>query len=478
MLFNTLTFLVFATGFFLVWGKLRTHRIPTLRYAFLVAASLLFYGWWSWRYLALILLSGLVDYFAALGMVRTPERRKTFLIASVCANIGILTAFKYLGFFAANASWLAAHLGLDVQFGHWDVALPVGISFYTFQSMTYTIDVYRGKLVPTRNVLLFFAYLSLFPQLVAGPIVRAAHLIPQLAERRSATYEQLSSGSRLILYGFAKKMLIADNLAPIVDNLFRSTGPNDPMTTMASAWIVMMMFGLQIYADFSGYSDIARGLGKWMGLDFEVNFNRPYRASSVREFWTRWHITLSSWFRDYVYIPLGGNRGSVWRGLTNAGATMVLSGLWHGASWNFIIWGALHALYLAVERLTKWPTRLRKIPGGTILCVLLVYILTHIAWVFFRAPDLATALHLVQTMFDFGNLRWVEIQPWGYNWRDLWWVLLVAGLAHQWWPSNLRLMPKNRDAADKLFFYFGAPVLITLIVFLRGPTGTFIYFQF
>ena len=308
MLFNSLVFLVFAALFFGLWPLIKPRR--NFRYLFLVTCSFVFYGWWDWRFLFLIIASGLLDFFSGMGMVAHPKAKKFYLALSIMGNIGSLMVFKYSGFFADNLSALLSLLGLDLELRagipSFVLILPVGISFYTFQSMSYTIDVYKNQLKPTRNVLHFFAYLSLFPQLVAGPIIRAADLLPQLAENRSTTEQQRWEGLHLIVHGFVKKVFIADNLAYFVTEAF--TNPIHSESYLFW-WVIMTAFAFQIYCDFSGYSDIARGLAKWMGYDFMVNFNHPYIATSLREFWSRWHISLSTWFRDYVYIPLGGSKG-------------------------------------------------------------------------------------------------------------------------------------------------------------------------
>ena len=383
MLFNSLIFLVFAAIFFAVWQVIKPHR--QRRYILLVISSFIFYGWWDWRFLFLIIGSGLLDFLAGLGMDRRPSLRKPFLALSLVGNIGSLMLFKYSGFFADNLSHLFALLGWDVHLRaslpSFVLILPVGISFYTFQSMSYTIDVYKGDLKPTRNILQFFAYLAMFPQLVAGPIIRAADLLPQLEEDRPTTEEDRYEGLRLIVHGFAKKVLIADNLAYFVTEAF-SNPVHSPSTLYW--WVIMTAFAFQIYCDFSGYSDIARGLAKWLGYDFMVNFDHPYIATSLREFWSRWHISLSTWFRDYVYIPLGGSRSGEARSQANMWVTMLVSGFWHGAAWNFVIWGGLHAASTTMERFTRWPRRVCALPGGRFLAS---FILLVQVWV--------TAVHFV-----------------------------------------------------------------------------------
>ena len=332
-----------------------------------------------------------------------PRYKVLFLIFSICGNVGSLAIFKYSSFIAENVDAFLSLLGFDVylksNIPQFMLILPVGISFYTFQSMSYTIDIYRGQLRPTRNVLHFFAYLSMFPQLVAGPIIRARDLLPQLKQNNKTTEQDRWEGLKLITHGFFKKVVIADNLAPLVNRAFNNP---DPSNSSVYWWLAVTAFAFQIYCDFSGYSDIARGLARWMGYNFGLNFNHPYISLSLREFWTRWHISLSSWFRDYVYIPLGGSRKGNIHAYANMLITMVISGFWHGAAWNFVIWGFLHALFLSFERITQWPKYIKMIPGeGRWIASLIVLTQIWIAWVFFRAATMSQGIQIIKTMFSF-----------------------------------------------------------------------------
>ncbi len=475
MLFNSLEFLVFFALFLGLWPLLRRGR--NTRWAYLTAASLFFYGWWDWRYLFLLVGTGLIDYGAGLGMAAWPRWRKALLLASMGGNIGTLALFKYLDFGLTNANGLLHWLGCGVQLPLLHLTLPVGISFYTFQSMSYTIDVYRGELRPTRNVLHFFAFLSLFPQLVAGPIIRAADLLPQLLEVRRTTEEQRWAGLQLVVGGYFKKVVIADGLAPLVDVAF---GDGTPTASGAYWWVVTAMFACQIYCDFSGYSDIARGLAKWMGYEFMVNFDHPYVATSFREFWARWHISLSTWFRDYVYIPLGGSRQGPGRAQLNMWFTMLASGLWHGASWTFVGWGVLHAAFLSLERVTRLPQRLSKVPGGRVLSWAVTLVGVLVAWVFFRAESLSQALAIVGAMFSPSVLDLAPVKA-QFHWRALVLVALVV-LRHAWFfptgtwtwtpPAWLR-WPLRRVLAPAT-----VALVVWCCVYLRGPGHAFIYFQF
>jgi len=473
MQFNSLVFIIFGAVFFAAWPVFRTRRNP--RWIFLVTASFIFYGWWDWRFLFLIMASGLIDFFAGLGIERLPRRKKLLLVLSILGNVGSLFIFKYLGFVTGTFNSLMSLAGGDVRLPAADLILPVGISFYTFQSMSYTIDIYRGRLHPTRNVFHFFAYLSLFPQLVAGPIVRARDLLPQLESAGPLTEQQRWDGLKLIVFGYFKKVVVADTLAASVNVAFAASTPAD---SACYWWIIMIMFAFQILCDFSGYSDIARGLGKWMGYEFPLNFDHPYTAGSFREFWQKWHISLSTWFRDYVYIPLGGSRSGAGRAHATMWVTMLISGLWHGAAWHFVLWAALHSFYLSIERLTNWPAKLAKLPGGRHLAPLAVFILTVMAWVFFRAQDFGQASVVFARMFNF--------------------LAFDSALAHKLIDNNainvLLIMigyelvvhfGKNRSGATpanprimRVLEPVGIAVLILVCVFMRAPSNTFIYFQF
>jgi len=473
LLFNSLEFILFGLIFFGLWPLLRKWK--NTRWIYLTGASFVFYGWWDWRFLLLILGSGLIDYFAALAMVRWSRRRRVFLIASILGNVASLGVFKYLDFLIGNLNGLAGMFGFDVSLSPVGLILPVGISFYTFQSMSYTIDVYRKQLKPTHNIFHFFAYLSMFPQLVAGPIVRAADLLPQLETAQPTTRKQRFDGLRLTVYGFFKKVVVADTLAKFVDTAF---GSETLSQSSSYWWLIMTMYAFQIYCDFSGYSDIARGLAKWMGYEFPLNFDHPYISTSIREFWSRWHISLSTWFRDYVYIPLGGSRKGELSSHINMWFTMTVSGLWHGAAWTFVVWGALHAFYLSIERVTNWPKKIRRIPAGKHIALVIVFVLVLISWVFFRAQSFAQAGAILKTMFlvdprhpGLGSI---------INSIDAFAIALVLLMAAR--QAYLYLGLGNSSWATSRWAEAARPVLMAILiaasVFLRGPSEAFIYFQF
>jgi D-alanyl-lipoteichoic acid acyltransferase DltB (MBOAT superfamily) len=416
VVFNSLPFLVFILLFFpLYFGTKGRWRLWVC-----LIASYVFYGWWDWRFLGLILFSTVLDWWFGLllAYMDEPEEgrkyqqgsfvlrsfgalalwvchlglsRKTVLVLSMAMNLGFLGFFKYFGFFAENLAELIRSMGLQPSWNTLNIILPVGISFYTFQSMSYTIDVYRREIKWEPSLLKFATFIALFPQLVAGPIVRAADFLFQMQGDKKFEWQRFHSGLGRVLWGFFKKVAVADSLAPFVDQCFQSPESFGSLHLM----IGVVFYSFQIYCDFSGYSDIAIGLARMMGFHFPENFKTPYFSRSFSEFWTRWHISLSSWLRDYLYIPLGGNRHGKWGTYRNNMLTMLLGGLWHGANWAFVFWGFLHGLFLILQRIVapRWHRVSRPFPaiakGGMEL--LTVYSLTLLAWVFFRSGSIGLA---------------------------------------------------------------------------------------
>jgi D-alanyl-lipoteichoic acid acyltransferase DltB (MBOAT superfamily) len=464
MLFHTAEFLVFATLVFGVWFIVRDRQ--RARWAFLAMASIFFYGWWDWRYVPLLLANGAVDFWSALVICNNPRHKRMALLISLGFNLGTLAFFKYLGFLTENLNTL---LPAEYEVPVMNLVLPVGISFYTFHSMSYTIDAYRGELKPTHDILHYFAYLSLFPHLVAGPIVRAQSILPQL-EHPQTTASDIWVGFRWICFGMFKKTVVADNLAPIVDVAFGAQSSSHPGWF---AWVGTIAFATQIYCDFSGYTDIARGLGKWLGVDFPHNFEHPYAAKSLREFWQRWHISLSTWFRDYVYIPLGGARRGAIRAHVNLWITMLLSGLWHGANWTYIIWGAFHGVGVSIER------GVRRLLGDRVRVPVAAWLLTLTcvlaAWVFFRASSVTQANDMLFGMFTLRDGR----TPIDANQ-----LIMVAPLLALIWARQIMfaIHPTGFDLEQRSWFLrcesliYGA--LLVGSIYLRGPGQAFIYFQF
>lgn len=379
MIFHSLTFVAFFLTVVTLYWRL-PHRAQN---ALLLVSSYVFYGWVHPWFLTLIFASTVVDYWAGRGMSAQPARRRLFLGLSLVVNLGMLGFFKYFNFFAENVQAALAALHFNVPLPALHVVLPVGISFYTFQELSYTLEVYKGKLEARRDFLDFATFVCFFPQLVAGPIERAAHLLPQVEQPRTFSWPHARDAMFLILWGYFKKLVVADNAGVIANKVFALQDPGFFML-----WAGVFGFGIQIYADFSAYSDIARGTARWLGFDLMRNFNHPYLATGPADFWRRWHISLSSWFRDYVYIPLGGSRSGRLIEYRNIFATFLLSGFWHGASWNYVLWGAYHGVLLVLSRmLTPKSQAPRAIGWLTPFRVVGVLVLTNIGWLFFRETD-------------------------------------------------------------------------------------------
>ena len=400
MLFNSIDFAIFLPIVFLLYWFVANKNLK-LQNFLLVAASYLFYGWWDWRFLSLILFSTLVDYSVG-RRLRTEinqTKRKVLLWTSILVNLGFLGFFKYYNFFLDNFITAFSFFGTEIKVNSLNIILPVGISFYTFQTLSYTIDVYKRKLEPTKDFIAFSAFVSFFPQLVAGPIERATHLLPQFYKKRDFDYGKAVDGMRQILWGLFKKIVIADNCAEYANLIFNNSADYSGSTLVLGA----LFFTFQIYGDFSGYSDIAIGTSRLFGFDLMRNFNFPYFSRDIAEFWRRWHISLSTWFRDYLYIPLGGSRGGTWMKVRNTFIIFIVSGFWHGANWTFIIWGALNAIYFLPLLLTKnnrnnldIAAHGRNLPSiRELSLMLLTFSLTVFAWIFFRADNIGHAISYI-----------------------------------------------------------------------------------
>lgn len=434
----------------------------------------MFYGWWDWRFLLLIVGSGLIDFWAGAAIQKFPNQKKLLLGISLFGNLGSLAIFKYSVFVATIFDDLLLHWGHTPYFVQhipaFALILPVGISFYTFQSLSYTIDIYKNQLKPTPNILHFFAYLSMFPQLVAGPIIRAKDMLNQLNNYHIANSLQIWNSVKLIAFGLFQKTVIADNLSFFIDSAFEGK------TIYAGGlywWTVMLAFSFQIYCDFAGYTNIARGIAKLMGYHFRLNFNHPYLSRSLKEFWTRWHISLSSWFRDYVYIPLGGSRKGLVLGIVFIWITMITSGIWHGANYTFVIWGALHALFLTLERFTKWQ-KLKVFKLVPFLSILIVFIQVVFAWVFFRSDSLYQAFSILEEMTNFPKFNTSFLILYSNNIFFLLLAVIVEiGILIGWNSSSLTNNSK-RFSLDVLW----VSLALVLIVLFRGEGKQFIYFQF
>lgn len=469
MIFNSIEFLLFGVLFFALWPFMRNNK--ETRWSFITMASFFFYGWWDWRFLFLIIGSGLIDYSAGLAIEKYRRNKRFWLVLSLLGNLGALSIFKYSLFFAQVGEDILAKIEVTVNLQdsipEFALILPVGISFYTFQSLSYTIDIYRGRLKPTKNILHFFSYLAMFPQLVAGPIVRAKDFLFQLNRVRIPSTLERWNAIKMIVFGLFQKMVIADNLSFFIDSAFEGKAVYDGALFW---WVVMIAFSFQIYADFSGYSLIARGLAKYMGYHFKMNFNHPYLSRSIREFWTRWHISLSTWFRDYVYIPLGGSKKGFWSGLLAMALTMLLSGLWHGAAYTFLIWAALHVLWLSIERITKWP----KIMRYHSLIIPVIFIQTLLAWVYFRSADMEQGNGIITKLFSGESSDWAFFQ----FYLDSIFFLGLGILI-----ELVIFVRKNDQQWIRFYWRYGFDVLfvslaIVAIIFFRGEGKQFIYFQF
>ena len=482
MLFNSFEFVLFLPCVFAAyWALARRLRLQNL---LVVTASYLFYGWWDWRFLSLIAFTSAWSYCAGLVELHRWERRpsKALLVLSLLVNLGILGCFKYCGFFVdsfvAALRLVSASAAQGLGRFSLEIVLPVGISFYTFQALSYTIDVYRRQIRPTKDAAAFFAFISFFPQLVAGPIERASNLLPQFLHRRGFSYERAVDGCRQTLWGFFKKCVVADNCAVVADFLLNDVSQANGL----GVWLGVFLFTVQIYGDFSGYSDIAIGVSRLFGVDLRRNFAYPYFARDIAEFWRRWHMSLTTWFRDYLYIPLGGSRCGRWRQVRNTFAIFLTSGLWHGANWTFVLWGAFHALlFLPLLLAGRNRRRLgvtaegRALPGaGEAAGMAGTFLLVLLGWALFRARSVGEALRWYGEMFNpcsFGALHGLP--------RELATALIGAAVmfAVEWaarrGQHGLSRLPRLRFARWVAYY-----VLLWLVVFYAPGSQTFIYFQF
>ena len=467
MLFNSVEFaLFFAIVIAAYWWSPPRFRNPIL-----LAASYFFYANWNWKFLGLLLISTIVDFSIGQALNRTSgaSRRKALLFVSMAVNLGILGLFKYANFFVDSFAEMLGGLGLNPNEPFLSVVLPVGISFYTFQTMSYTIDVYRRRLEPVSDIIVFATFVAYFPQLVAGPIERARVLLPQLQRtQRHVTAETVQSGLGLILLGLFKKVVLADGVAAAADRAFDDTAN----LSYISVALGVLAFAVQIYGDFSGYTDIARGVSRLLGIELTLNFAQPYLSRNITEFWRRWHISLSNWLRDYLYIPLGGNRHGTTRTYINLMTTMLLGGLWHGASWNFVVWGGLHGLLLVVHRLafggkvTDEPLRLKHLPS-----ILLTFGAVSVIWIFFRAEDFSASADVFRGLaFQNGELVMSDaaVVLWAFATMV---VIDLAARAQLFSPGLLKRQPATSGLLVGL-------ALAGIVLFSGGSPRPFVYFQF
>ncbi len=476
MLFNSLEFLIFLpTVFLLYWFVFQKNlRVQNL---LLLISSYVFYGWWDYRFLSLIFLSTVVDYFVGLKIHDSNDRKikKSYLWISILFNLGLLGFFKYFNFFIDSWIDLLGTIGY-LQKSTWtlNVILPVGISFYTFQTMSYSLDIYHGKLEPTKDFISFASFVSFFPQLVAGPIERASNLIPQFLRKRNFSDESMINASSLIIKGFFKKIVIADTLGQWVDIVY-SNYADQPSFVLISAAI---FFSFQIYCDFSGYSLIAIGVAQFFGFNLMENFNRPYLAKNIKDFWNRWHISLSTWFRDYVYIQLGGSKVNKTTSIRNILITFILSGFWHGANWTFLFWGFLHAsfylpLFFINESLMLRSSIFSKIIDNIKRTFLFMFV--TIGWIFFRSEtvnDGIKYLMLIVENFMLPSSRLANFIGLGTFQYLVNIFLIISIFILYLFPKNLAFKKKTHN------LYFNIIMTLSIIVLGKIKNGTFIYFQF
>lgn len=478
MLFNSIEFAIFLPIVFVVYWFV-TNRNLKLQNIWIVIASYVFYGWWDWRFLTLIAFSTLIDYTVGhyLNKTEIVSRRKLLLWTSILVNIGLLGFFKYYNFFVENFVEAFTFLGKPIQPNTLNIILPVGISFYTFQTLSYSIDIYRRKLEPTKDVIAFAAFVSFFPQLVAGPIERATNLLPQFYIKRQFEYHKAVDGLRQILWGLFKKVVIADNCAQFVNLIFDNYANYSGSTLVMGA----VFFAFQIYGDFSGYSDIAIGTARLFGFDLKQNFAFPYFSRDIAEFWRRWHMSLTTWFRDYLYIPLGGSRGPKWNQVRNVFIIFLVSGFWHGANWTFLVWGALNALYfLPLLLLQKNRVHTDVVAQNTlfpsvteVLKMLITFGITVLAWVFFRASTISEAINYLGYLFSRSLFTIPEVRP------SFLIIFILVFLAVEWRGRRqlyaLETLWLGYPKALRWGIYY---VIVMLIFLFGGKQQEFIYFQF
>ncbi len=492
MLFNSASFLIFFPMVLAFYFAI-PHRF---RWSLLLFGSYYFYMCWKPEYVVLIVISTIIDYYSGIQMGKREEKakRRPFLLLSLAANLGLLFSFKYFNFFSESVREAFNYFNVFYDVPTFDLLLPVGISFYTFQTLSYSIEVYNGRQSPERHLGIFALYVSFFPQLVAGPIERSTNLLPQFSKRQVYDYDRVVDGLKIMLWGLFKKVVIADRLAFYVDAIYNQPGEYQGLSVLVATYF----FAFQIYCDFSGYSDMAIGAAKVMGFDLMENFRRPYFSKSIAEFWRRWHISLSTWFRDYVYIPLGGNRVVKWRWYYNLMVVFVVSGLWHGANWTFVVWGGLHGFYLVFSIMTAdvrarllGRLRLESMPAlraagvrmsPSMVKWMQVFVTFHLvllAWIFFRANNISEAFLLLGQIFSWNEASTVLTIP-GFGVREMVTsflvigVLLVVHLVER--RQNFREYLAQRSVWVRTSVYAGCVVAIAVLG--KFDAKQFIYFQF
>ena len=482
MLFNSIDFMIFLPIVFILYWFV-TDKNLKLQNLLILVASYIFYGWWDWKFLTLIFFSTFVDYTIGLLLKKEEKeiKRKLLLYTSLAINLGFLGFLKYYNFFAESFVSAFTFFGHELESKTLSIILPVGISFYTFQTLSYTIDIYKRKLEPTTDFIAFSAFITFFPQLVAGPIERATNLLPQFQKKRTFDYSNAVDGMRQILWGLFKKIVIADNCAEYANQIFDNSGEMNGSSLVLGA----IFFTFQIYGDFSGYSDIAIGISRLFGFNLMQNFNFPYFSRDIAEFWRRWHISLSTWFRDYLYFPLGGSRGGSWMKVRNTFIIFIVSGFWHGANWTFIFWGLLNAIYFLPLLLTNLNrNNLEIVAEGRLLpslkeltMMLFTFGLTVFAWIFFRAESLSHAFSYIGGVFSTSLFEIPNIS----GLRKALTVIILVGvfILIEW------LGREQKYAIQKLGHHWKRPIrhifyyaILLAILWFAGKEQEFIYFQF
>jgi D-alanyl-lipoteichoic acid acyltransferase DltB (MBOAT superfamily) len=484
MLFNSLEFLIFFVIFFLLYWKI-FHKHLKAQNLLILVASAFFYGWWDWRFLFLLFFSILLDYFTGLQMGKAQNQaiRKKWFLLSVIVNLGFLGIFKYYNFFVSSFADMLAHFGFQAHIKTLSIILPVGISFYTFHGLSYVIDIYKKRIEPEKDFIDYAVFVSFFPLLVAGPIERATHLLPQIKRPRVFDYEQAADGLKQILWGLFKKVVVADTCAMVVNYIF---GNYEQIDSGLTLFLGAVCFAFQIYGDFSGYSDIALGTAKMLGIDLLRNFAYPYFSRSIAEFWRRWHISLSTWFRDYLYIPLGGSKEGAGKAIRNTFIIFLVSGFWHGANFTFIAWGFLHALYIMPSIIFKTnrkhldiAAQNRRLPTlKEFLQMLITFLLVCLAWIFFRSETITDAFQYIYALFT---------KPWMIKSGDVEYLFILVYVTllvlifvltewsqrHQ--PVVLKLKIKNKFLRYTIYYAICYAIWISFTAIKKSD---FIYFAF
>lgn len=481
MSFVSLAFLCFLPIVFLLYYLL-FNKTKGQQNVLLLCASFVFYAFWDWRFLSLLLLSIILNYCLGLRIEKA-ALRKFYLIVALVLNVGVLAYFKYFNFFIESFSSILETLGLHSGLHTLNIVLPLGISFYTFHGLSYVLDIYYKRIEPTRNFVDYSLFISYFPLLVAGPIERAGHLLPQLKKRREFKYLNVTEGLKQILWGLFKKVAVADVCARIVDPIFQNYEAMSSLSLVLGA----LFFAIQIYCDFSGYSDIAIGVSRMFGIDLLKNFNYPYFSRNIAEFWRRWHISLSSWFRDYLYIPMGGSREGMWLQIRNVFVVFLVTGFWHGANWTFLVWGGVHAFYMLPSILLGTNRRYLEVVGsgrifpsvGNVFKIIVTFLLVMIAWVFFRSDSIADAFDYLRLIVEGASFEPVLFLLKLSEYRDLFFVIFVM-FSFEWFArtKNFALECFASSLPRILRFLVYSLLIIYVVGELGSGFSNFIYFQF